>query len=110
MKKEIKEKWIEALRSGNYAQGQGELHNPDNKTYCCLGVLADVTGHDPIAVKRLPESGNIHAAEEYLNYKVLDEVGLSHSAQQLLANMNDGFGNCRAHSFAEIADYIESNL
>lgn len=32
--------WTEALRSGNYKQGQQRLRADD--TYCCLGVLADV--------------------------------------------------------------------
>lgn len=39
MKKEYAEKWVEALRSGKYQQGTGNLCL-DNK-YCCLGVLED---------------------------------------------------------------------
>jgi hypothetical protein len=35
--KEIKQKWLDALRSGHYAKGCGQLE--DNGTYCCLGVL-----------------------------------------------------------------------
>lgn len=30
-------KWIEALRSGKYKQGKGELGDPDTG-FCCLGV------------------------------------------------------------------------
>jgi hypothetical protein len=37
MPKEIKDKWLTALRSGEYQQGKGMLCN-ENK-YCCLGVL-----------------------------------------------------------------------
>lgn len=40
MKKEIKEKWITALRSGEYRQTDGSLCN--NGGYCCLGVLCDL--------------------------------------------------------------------
>lgn len=44
---EYKDKWIAALRSGEYKQGQGMLcHVGDGETreFCCLGVLADLDG------------------------------------------------------------------
>ena len=41
MNQEIKAKWVNALRSGDYEQGQGALKNPDGQ-YCCLGVLCDL--------------------------------------------------------------------
>jgi hypothetical protein len=40
MDPELKVKWLEALRSGDFPQGQGALH--DNGKYCCLGVLAQI--------------------------------------------------------------------
>ena len=40
MKQEIKEKWVAALRSGEYKQTKGYLHNEEG--YCCLGVLANL--------------------------------------------------------------------
>ncbi len=40
MKPEIKQKWIEELRSGNYKQGKGCLKTGEQ--YCCLGVLCDI--------------------------------------------------------------------
>ena len=40
MQKELKEKWVEALRSGSYNQCAGLLRSVDG--FCCLGVLADV--------------------------------------------------------------------
>jgi hypothetical protein len=41
MKPEIKEKWLKALRSGEYKQGQENLH-PKDGSFCCLGVLTDI--------------------------------------------------------------------
>lgn len=35
----IKKKWLNALRSGKYKQGQETLYNPTTKSFCCLGVL-----------------------------------------------------------------------
>jgi len=40
MKPEIKQKWLEALRSGEYPQTRGCLH--DEHGFCCLGVLSDL--------------------------------------------------------------------
>ena len=40
MNARVKRKWIAALRSGKYEQGQGWLMNGEK--YCCLGVLCDV--------------------------------------------------------------------
>ena len=41
MNKQIKEDWIKALRSGDYEQTRGNLHDMENK-FCCLGVLCDL--------------------------------------------------------------------
>lgn len=44
MKPEHKEriqKWVNALRSGNYKQGTKVLKTQDNK-FCCLGVACDI--------------------------------------------------------------------
>lgn len=41
MNKEIKQQWVEALRSGDYKQGAYALRNI-NDGFCCLGVLCDI--------------------------------------------------------------------
>ena len=40
MNTEIKQKWVNALRSGKYEQGEGKLYS--GQGYCCLGVLCDL--------------------------------------------------------------------
>lgn len=40
MNSEVKNKWIAALRSGNYSQTRQVLR--DCQGYCCLGVLTDL--------------------------------------------------------------------
>lgn len=42
MNPDIKAQWTAALRSGEYKQGQGGLRNPQDDTFCCLGVLCDL--------------------------------------------------------------------
>ena len=43
MKPEIKQKWIDALRSGEYVQGNGKLNTG---AFCCLGVLCDLAAKE----------------------------------------------------------------
>jgi hypothetical protein len=40
MNTEVKQKWIDALRSGKYDQGSEKLRSVTG--YCCLGVLCDL--------------------------------------------------------------------
>jgi hypothetical protein len=40
MNQEIKQRWIEALRSGEYQQGKKSLFHCGK--FCCLGVLTDL--------------------------------------------------------------------
>ena len=109
MNKELKEKWITALRSGEYKQGQTLLHSDEDNSYCCLGVLGKILlGHDP-------EQGDKHDDEEYLNIELSEEAGITYDDQQFLARMNDGspYGDdefMKPHTFNEIAAYIEKNL
>lgn len=42
MNPDVKAKWVEALRSGEYKQGKGQMHNREENSYCCLGVLCDL--------------------------------------------------------------------
>jgi len=51
MNPEVKKKWVNALRSGNYKQGKGRLVSPCKNEdgryeYCCLGVLCDLYSHE----------------------------------------------------------------
>lgn len=50
---EVKEKWLAALRSGEYEQGTSCLYSTTrestNPQYCCLGVLCDLAVKEGIA-------------------------------------------------------------
>jgi hypothetical protein len=50
MKKEIAERWVAALRSGEYKQTKNILGrvDGDEKYYCCLGVLCELAVEDGI--------------------------------------------------------------
>lgn len=54
MNPEIKKRWTDALRSGNYQQTTGVLHRfkDDNVGYCCLGVLCDLAAQEGVVNER----------------------------------------------------------
>lgn len=55
MNQEVKEKWLAALRSGDYVQGTGTMRRiPDDgpDRFCCLGVLCEVAITEGVAVRR----------------------------------------------------------
>lgn len=54
MNKEIKQRWINALRSGEYPKTEDCLR--DNKGYCCLGVLTDIAIKDGVIEDWQPRS------------------------------------------------------
>ena len=105
----MNEKWIAALRGGEYAQGVGALKDSEDK-YCCLGVLAEVEGAETTE----SENGFLLAyieidGEETVHYGVLDDAwftettGLDTTDMSNLTFINDNGG-----SFAEIADALDS--
>ena len=113
MNRELKTKWLEALRSGKYKQGRMALRTIQDE-FCCLGVLCDIVAPDAWS-KRLPNSdhyihmnngGGIPSFNLYPEYAP-DFAPNKHGQGRLgvLVNMNDS-----GKTFAEIADYIEENL
>lgn len=94
MDAEIKQRWVDALRSGKYKQCRYRLSN--GAEHCCLGVLADVAEIEYI-------KGWI--GYDSLGYESIERM-IGHDNSQLLWRMNDRDKS----SFEEIADYIEANL
>lgn len=109
MNQEWKEKWVAALRSGEYKQTRHVLRNitPENEGFCCLGVLCDLWDNKAWdEVKGTGTRMSFQGWEEGIPTPVREVVGLKlHHAQELV-DMNDNKGR----SFGEIADHIEANL
>ena len=104
MNGEIKQEWVDALRSENYEQDTGSLRTKGD-LFCCLGVLCDIVDrsgwHSAMESWRYAWDGDTALLPE----RVHVVSGLSHVEAEILMGMNDN----RA-SFKEIADYIEKNL
>jgi hypothetical protein len=124
---DIKKRWTDALRSGEYEQGKGGLRE---NTYCCLGVLCEIAREDGIgdwderseatgyAFSCTEDSDGAHLPEEVWRWAGIsfipeDEVvnggdpvlEISESGSTLsCVSANDTYGL----SFEEIADLIEN--
>lgn len=107
--KKVKEKWVKALRSGKYKQGQNCLWNGgrgDAAEYCCLGVAKAIKLCKKSKANGFDEETKkfIFSSEDYPNYFVSSRF-LAPELQSKLANMNDEGSN-----FEDIATWIEKNL
>lgn len=55
LNKPIIQKWVDALRSGEFSQTQnrlGRMHEDGTMSYCCLGVLCEVAISDGLNIER----------------------------------------------------------
>lgn len=138
MNPEIKAKWVQALRSGEYKQGVGRLRSLGDE-FCCLGVLTDLAvkegvegvewddDMDGIAVLEVCKgwSGDTFPCTVTANlpFVVMEWADLSSPDPEVYvpasaAAESDGLEGIRAlsvlndagGSFATIADVIEESL
>lgn len=116
----VKRKWLAALRSGKYKQGNNFMYNKNDNSYCCLGVLCEIEGattkqmdkmelpHDIEMFKELvPTASELTKAQKKLafNNEFFAFSVMYKGAMTSLAYMNDD-----GISFAEIADVIEKKV
>lgn len=122
MKKELKQKWVEALRSGKYEQGKGVLRTFTDR-FCCLGVLCDVldqsvwgdvqtvetniNGCETEIVARIygDEDSDGESSSTSLPVNLRERIGLHVADVSTLIAMNDG-----GDPFEVIAKHIEVNV
>jgi len=122
----VKDRWIKALRSGEYKQTRGALRKSNGEpSYCCLGVLCNIYLSDGNNVTwgqddefYYPEGGGSSAYKRIrgiLPSVVMQWAGLNDSKAQFrggeaytdstLAGVNDN-----GKSFEEIANIIEEKF
>ena len=114
------QKWVHALRSGKYKQGESYLarRDEDGQTcFCCLGVACALAIEEglPVDMQRPTAWGSVFLYDgegQFMPGSVRQWLGLSRanglfdvpeSDAPSLTDMND-----RGDSFAEIAEFIES--
>lgn len=97
----LRNRWLDALRSGKYKQGRHFLRNNADE-FCCLGVLCDI--YDPNKWKKregdnayIYDDNSISSLPSYLR----KELGKAFQRDLIYFNDTDSL------SFLEIADWIE---
>lgn len=116
--KAFKNKWIKALRSGQYKQGNGFLKYKSDELahpfkYCCLGVAGELCGVKGLANCK-SEDVLIGGKNGLRNMSFVPEIIKGSSSSSILTGnpivnrlvaLNDG-----GKSFKHIATWIEKNL
>lgn len=128
MNADIKSKWVEALRSGDYMQGQDyllDIEGLEGNRYCCLGVLCDLyaQAHElefsESTRERFKDCNPDGSSMELPSLKVIEWAGLTahdpmveyskddedDEGKWSLSHINDS-----GHTFKQIADVIEAQL
>jgi hypothetical protein len=119
MKKSDVKKWVKALRSGGYRQGQENLCKEDEISgdcdYCCLGVACDILIEgDWVKPPHWKEWGIGNPGKHKVfgfpaisipSLETLKEMGLDLAYAKELAKLND-----KGWSFKKIANKIEKDL
>lgn len=119
--KEVREKWVKALRSGDYPQTRSTLR--DDIGFCCLGVLCDIAMKEGIIPKTELRRYRYTDGKTYVMYGNVGEMNSSYLPYSVaqwagLCNNNGAFGanntslarlNDEGKTFKEISDVIESN-
>lgn len=132
--REFAEKWIEALESGEYKQGNGMLAidtELGEKQYCCLGVACRIVNPE-IKLTNIGYPNDIRGEMIGLLPDVLLDSSLSFTLPKVLSLLNDNqigvlssfIRDCDlkvildenklyrqgAYSFKEIAQFIRDNV
>lgn len=111
----VKQKWVEALRSGDYQQTQGTLKW--RNCFCVLGVLCDVYRKEK-GIKGWDDQDYFFVEDEHeidiLPKAVVDWAGLNNQTGPFLS-INDSklleitvFNDNMSLTFEELADAIEA--
>lgn len=125
----VKRVWVNALRSGEYEQGYGQLCDEEGK-FCVLGVLCDI--HSRLNSK--PWVLGTHPTFHFHSFHYLGnsctapveverwafkgkscsfaKIGLKprHAFNQGAGFTLDRLNDCRIYSFCDLADLIEAQL
>ncbi len=85
MNQDIKQRWVEALRSGLYEQGKSRLRKRDaatlNESYCCLGVLCELAVQDDV----IPEPKFLEDDGDFLYGNVTNLGGSTQLPPEVIA-------------------------
>lgn len=111
MRKEIKAKWLENLRSGKYPKGRKCLRSTIEESYCCLGVLCEQytkgtwSKSSPFSARYNFTDKEGDVSGSYLTPGMRVWARINSDDVDKLAKLNDA-----TTTFKEVIEYIEENL
>ena len=132
MNPQVKEKWVNALLSGWYDQGEGKLRSSDG--FCCLGILCDLytqetkkvgwvfNGYGDEQNTQPQDYWHFDGEGEFLPQSVMEWAGLSENNPVVDVYWEDDDGSCGTfneciselndggHLFPQLAAIIEAQL
>jgi len=106
----IADKWVKALRSGEYSQAIGKLQTYAG--FCCLGVLCKVGELEGVYVVMRGGTKQIHGEDLYAQSDVKEWSGIKTGigvAEVLGNNCLTGLNDGGELNFSQIADLIEEH-
>ena len=122
MDPEIKAKWLEALRSGEFKQGQNVLRTAEDG-YCCLGVLCELAVREGVIgdpkfqiIDGSPSASGPSWEYDGLSVYPSDQVYEWAGMSSILVELNgrllslDYLNDALRLPFSQIADLIEEQL
>lgn len=107
MKPDIKQKWIAALRSGEYTQNRYKTYKvTEGKcSFCGLGVLMDIyLKEHNLEWTSKTVYGSMFCSHTYLPSVIYEWSKLDYGMQIRMTNLND----IKKYTFEQLADYIEN--
>ncbi len=113
MNKEIKKKWIAALKSGKFKQGSKKLRygNQNGTFHCCLGVLSELALKEGVCSNNKAFQVNETLSEEVQKWAGLYDDNPNLGAYSAaLYNDGDSRLGVKKCSFEEIANKIQRHL
>ena len=111
MKEEIKKRWVEALRSGYYKKGEGNLYNSDTGAHCALGVLCELAVEEGVVDRMDFENGgpSVYGTHDgstndsILPREVVEWAGLE-SPSPLVSFRDSVYDDTTVYSVSELND------
>lgn len=105
MKKDVADKWVAALRSGEYKQTRSLLK--DSNGYCCLGVLCEIVGQEFSVDYNGGYRCDGHQSSLPPKVRELSGLGTDFGDRPLAPAHSLSAINDNGKAFSEIADIIE---
>lgn len=110
MNSQVKEQWLNALRSNEYQQTTGRLKTDEG--FCCLGVLTDLYIQETLS--EWSSDGQRFYCYMGRTFNLPIEVAKwsdLNSSDPVIDNLSlSEYNDCKGYTFNQIADLIGANL